>query len=215
MTKFIIHHKEILKKDRLKEEKMDLIKIYNNMKEIVLKEGYQHEIEWVKNIPKEPSKEVFFTEYVWVVCSSGMKNSIARKIFNNFCNNEDLNFQAIKHPHKKKAIKQVFKRLDFYYEHFKKSKNKLMFLKNLPHIGDITKYHLARNLGINVAKPDRHLKRISNLFDFNNVQDFCNEISQSTDDSIATIDLIIWRYATLVPNYLEILKNRNKNNKKE
>jgi len=180
--------------------------IYEIIKKRVIKEGYGEEIEWVQKIPKKPSKEIFFKEYVWVVCNSGMKNQIAQKIFSKFWKKGDYNFDAINHPHKNSSIKQVYERLDFYYLHFLKSENKLMFLKSLPHIGDITKYHLARNLGLNVAKPDRHLKRISKLFNFTNVQDFCFYISKFVSDSISTIDLVLWRYAIIVPNYLKKIK---------
>ncbi|MBA7467119.1 hypothetical protein ES707_02315 [subsurface metagenome] len=81
-----------------------------------------------------------------------------------------------------------------------------MYLKSLPHIGDITKYHLARNLGLNYAKPDRHLVRISNLFEHTNVQELCKKLSILTDDPIGLVDLVLWRFATLYPNYLELIK---------
>ena len=179
---------------------------YDKIKIMIIDKGYENEIMWINNIPNPVDKILFFKEYSWVVINSGMKNSVAEKIFKNFWNNGSIDFSAINHPNKNKAMKKVFKRLDFYFLHFTKSKNKLMYLKSLPHIGDITKYHLARNLGLNYAKPDRHLVRISNLFNYTNVQEFCKKLSILTDDPIGLVDLVLWRFATLYPNYLELIK---------
>lgn len=71
------------------------------------------------------------------------------------------------------------------------------YLETLPWIGKITKYHLARNLGIDVAKPDRHLMRLSEKFGFASVQEMCENISRKTGDRIGLVDLILWRDANL------------------
>ncbi len=190
--------------------KETLKKLYFRIKKEVIEKGHLKEIEWCNNIPnpKELDKKSFFREYVWVVISSGMNNQITEQIFNNFLidiNNFD--FDAIRHPNKNKAIKKVYNRLDFYFDHFLKSKNKLLFLKNLPHIGDITKYHLARNLGLNYAKPDRHLVRIANHFNYNDVQKFCKKISDLTNEKIGVVDIVFWRFANITKNYLEIIED--------
>ena len=191
-----------------------IIILYFRIRKEIIEKGYSKEIEWCDNIPnlKELDKTSFFREYVWVVISSGMKNQVAEKIFKNFwidiqLENKTINFDVIRHPNKNKAIKKVYNRLDFYFNHFLKSKNKLLFLKNLPHIGDITKYHLARNLGLIFAKPDRHLVRIANHFEYSDVQKFCKKISELTNDKIGVVDLVFWRFANLNKNYIEILKN--------
>jgi hypothetical protein len=183
---------------------------YNLIKIMIIDKGYGDEIKWINIIPNPIDKILFFKEYSWVVINSGMKNTVAEKIFKNFWNNGSINFSAINHPNKNKSMKKVFERLDFYFLHFTNSKNKLMYLKSLPHIGDITKYHLARNLGLNYAKPDRHLVRISNLFEHTDVQKFCKTLSILTGDQIGLVDLVLWRFATLYPNYLELIsKNLN------
>ena len=197
-----------------------IIILYFRIKKEVIEKKYLKEIEWCNNIPplKELDKTSFFSEYVWVVISSGMKNQVAEKIFKNFwidiqLENKTINFDVIRHPNKNKAIKKVYNRLDFYFNHFLKSKNKLKFLKNLPHIGDITKYHLARNLGLIFAKPDRHLVRIANHFEYSDVQKFCKKISELTNDKIGVVDLVFWRFANLNKNYLEIIENWKKEEK--
>lgn len=180
-----------------------LVNIYLKIKEIVISEGYKQEIESIESIPKDFDKEYFFREYCWVVINSGMKNKIAEKIFEKFWNNGDINFDEVNHPHKNKSIRYVFSRLDFIYNHFITSKNKLEFLKALSHIGDITKYHLARNLGLDYAKPDRHLTRIAHFLKYDDVQKFCKAISEFVDDRIGIVDLVLWRFATLFEDYLE------------
>ena len=181
---------------------------YAIIKEAIIDKGYENEINWINNIPNPIDKDLFYREYSWVVINSGMNNKIAEKIYKNFWNNGYPDFSAINHPNKNEALKKVYSRLNLYFLHFTESKNKLMFLKSLPHIGDITKYHLARNLGLNYAKPDRHLVRISSLFNHINVQEFCKKLSVLTDDPIGLVDLVLWRFATLYPNYLELIKEK-------
>ena len=73
-------------------------------------------------------------------------------------------------------------------------------METLPWIGPITKYHLARNLGIDVAKPDRHLVRLAKRFGYNEstgVQQMCEELAERTRDRIGVVDVVLWRYANL------------------
>jgi len=189
---------------------MKLIDLYDFIKKSVIDSGYSQEIEWCKNLPRieNITKLDFFSQYTWVVINSGMNNNIAKKIFNRFWNNGNFDFNAIKHPHKNKSVIKVFNRLERHLQNLKRSKNRLKYIESLPHIGKITKYHLARNLGLDYAKPDRHLVRISLLFKYNNVQKFCKIISDLSGDKIGLVDLILWRFATLFGNYIDIIKNK-------
>ena len=191
------------------EKKKKANDIYDYLMRFLKENGFNKEIEWVENIPplEKQDKLYFFQEYCWVVVNSGMKNKVAEKIFKNFWNNGNLDFNMIKHPLKNKAIKEVYRRLDFHFEHIKSSKNRLKYLKSLSFIGDITKYHLARNLGLDYAKPDRHLVRIAEALGYNNVQTLCKDVSDLSGDKIGVVDLVFWRYATLTNNYLEFIKN--------
>ncbi len=71
----------------------------------------------------------------------------------------------------------------------------LDFLAQLPFIGPVTVWHLAKNLGLDVAKPDRHLVKIARDFGYSCVQKFCAEIANSTGDRLAVVDLILWRFS--------------------
>ena len=185
-----------------------MLELYEYMKSKVIEAGYEQEIEWCKSIPlvDNCTKDDFFREYVWVVINSGMKEQVGRNIFNRFWNDGSFNFDKIGHPNKNRSIRQVFERLDKYFFQFKQSKDKLRFLESLPHIGPTTKYHLARNLGLDVAKPDRHLVRIAAVLNFKDVQDLCSKISETTKDKIGVVDIVIWRFANLFENYLDIIQ---------
>jgi hypothetical protein len=67
-------------------------------------------------------------------------------------------------------------------------------LRQLPFIGPITAFHLAKNLGMNTAKPDRHLVRLSNHFGFEAASELCAAISCATGATVAQVDSILWWY---------------------
>jgi len=139
----------------------------------------------------------FFKQYVWVVLASGFKVSIVEKIYERWSKNP-TNFSVIRHPLKRKAIEKTSKNYVQRFNELKSKKTeseKLEYLSTLPHIGDITKYHLAKNLGIEVAKPDVHLQRLMKKFGFKDVQEMCKVIQKKFHHKISVIDIVLWRYA--------------------
>ncbi|TPG49278.1 hypothetical protein EAH89_21445 [Roseomonas nepalensis] len=68
-------------------------------------------------------------------------------------------------------------------------------LRLLPHIGEVTVWHLAKNLGFDVAKPDRHLVRMAHAHGFSDPHTFCAALAQATGERVRVIDLMLWRYA--------------------
>jgi len=71
----------------------------------------------------------------------------------------------------------------------------MAFLASLPWIGEITKYHLGKNLGtLDTAKPDRHLVRIAGA---EGAHALCARLARATGDKVATVDVVIWRAANL------------------
>ena len=55
---------------------------------------------------------------------------------------------------------------------------------------------LAKNLGVDCVKPDRHLVRIAKMYNTNPF-DMCQKLSDLTGDSLNTVDTVIWRAANL------------------
>ena len=179
---------------------LNVIAFYKKAKNIVIEEGFKNEFKNYQNLQLQKiTPKEFFDEYVHVVLNSGMKYQVA-EIIKERAYREG--FQTIGHTGKRKAIMKMEKK-DSAKKCLKKLKNldtideKLDYLESLPYIGTITKYHLAKNLGIDIAKPDRHLVRLAKKFDYDDVQEFCEHISKKTGDKVTVIDVILWRYSNL------------------
>lgn len=174
----------------------DIIQFYNTAKEYCIDHGFAQEIKWVRQRRFENvDSDYFLHEYAFVVINSGMKNQVAEKIFQRFQIAFDL--KTIGHLGKRKAIEECMKNSKLWFNALKEAEDKVEFLGTLPWIGKITKYHLARNVGIDVAKPDRHLVRLSRMFGFKDPQDMCGYISEKTKDRVGVVDVILWRYCNL------------------
>ena len=180
---------------------MSLLNFYKKAKEYCIQNGYRGEIDFVDHrVFDDQTADDLLREFVFVVCNSGMKSRVAQGIFNDYM---EHGLSAINHPGKHDAIERAESEYKQWFEHLQHSSCIIIYLGSLPFIGDITKYHLARNLGIDVAKPDRHLARLAVIFHYDDVQEMCKFISDKTGDRIGVVDVVLWRYCTLVPNYFE------------
>jgi hypothetical protein len=74
------------------------------------------------------------------------------------------------------------------------TRNPINTLQKLPYIGPITALHLAKNIGFNTSKPDRHLERLRKYFSFKDTNSLCKLLSKETGHDINLVDLILWRY---------------------
>ncbi len=81
------------------------------------------------------------------------------------------------------------------------------YIAQFPFMGPATSYHFAKNIGLPVAKPDRHLNRIASTVGYSNPHAMCQDIAQFIGDKISVVDLVMWRYATLDKNYLELFSD--------
>jgi hypothetical protein len=73
----------------------------------------------------------------------------------------------------------------------------LYALQQFPFIGPITSLHLAKNLGIPLAKSDRHLSRLAESCGYTDPQLLCSNIAQFTGDPIDVVDIVLWRFAII------------------
>ena len=190
-----------------REEDPKLIEFYNKAYDFSLK-NYKNELGWIEQLKPENITDCkFLSEYIWVVLCSGFKVSLAGKISDKLKENSDLN--VIKHPLKRKAIGIAYDNYKNWFKHLKSLKTdeqKLEFLDSLPHIGAITKYHLAKNIGLNFAKPDVHLTRLAQSFGYEDVQVFCEIAGKKLGHRKNVVDQVLWRYCEQNSNYLEELK---------
>lgn len=169
------------------------------LRQQVVDAGYGDEIIWQESVKEPDTADEFMWQYIWVVISSGMKNQIARIIEQRIV--EAYNWKwaistVFNHKGKVKAIDNMIANHDRIFDEYLEAEDKLAFLKSLPYIGDITKYHLAKNLGVDCVKPDRHLVRISAMYN-ETPQSICERLARETGYRVATVDLILWRAGNL------------------
>jgi hypothetical protein len=173
--------------------------LYLQLKQRIIDLGYQDEIDWASSIKPCENSLNFFMEYSWVVLCSGMKEQIARKIWHKILSaieNGKNASDVFGHKGKATAIDTMrHRRLERFTE-YQKSQDKLSFLQSLPWIGPITKYHLAKNLGLECIKPDRHLVRIA-ASEGKTPNELCQQLSGETGDRLVLVDTVIWRSANL------------------
>lgn len=182
-----------------------LMNHYRIAREYVIDAGYDYEINVVKarKFGDQTSRDLFM-QYVYVVLNSGMKNQVAERIISEYF---QIGVSAIKHPKKRDAIKRAENEFLSWFESLKLRETvdeQLEFLELLPMIGPVTKYHLARNLGIDVAKPDRHLLRLAEYFGYDDVQVMCSFLAECFHDRIGVVDVVLWRYANLTGGTINI-----------
>ena len=172
---------------------------YIDLKDAIISAGYEKEVDWAESVKVCDNSTDFFLEFGWVVVNSGMKNQIALKIWEKILiaiQDGKTIASAFGHEGKSAAIQYVLDNRWGLYEGYIAATDKLEYLKFLPWIGDITKYHLAKNLGEDHCKPDRHLTRIAKSF--GTTPDLlCQGLANQTGDRIGTVDLVIWRAANL------------------
>lgn len=172
---------------------------YLEIKKAVIDQGYEEEIEWQANLKSCEDSEAFLGETCWVILNSGMKEQIARRIWNRIqaAWEEDTDISKVfNHKGKVAAIKLVKSTYGKLFENYVLAENKIEYLKSIPFIGNITCFHLAKNLGHDCVKPDRHLERIAKQY--NSTPDvMCEKISKETGDKKCVVDIVIWRACNL------------------
>ena len=198
---------------------------YLQAKEYVLEAGYAEEIDWQSARRIEDLTETdLLREAAWVILSGGMNERVIRRCFGSIsrefhswssakiivdtaehCREGAL--QHFNHGGKIDAILSVAglivsRGFDTLLETLQK--DPLLELQCWPYLGPATSRHLAKNIGFQIAKPDRHLCRVSEVAGFPSPQDMCSALSEYLDEALPVVDLVIWRFATLNRDYLSL-----------
>ena len=153
------------------------------------------DIEWAENCGPPACAEDFARETIFVICNSGMKNTVARGIFDRVraaLARGDSARTVFNHPGKARAIDDIWARREEYFAGFLAAADPLEYCASIPWVGPITKYHLAKNFGAQVAKPDVHLQRLAALED-TTPQALCERLAQESGFKVATVDVLLWR----------------------
>jgi len=136
----------------------------------------------------------------YVILNSGMRWTVAQDIWSRMKPSLIVTGEVgdtFGHPGKKKSINQAMANRLEYFEDFRSAWEAgpdavIEFCETLPHIGGITKYHLAKNLGVDVAKPDVWLERVA-AKSGETVQELCARLSKQSGDSVSKVDYVIWK----------------------
>ena len=170
-------------------------KQFREIDRAVRRAGYKAAIEWSENIRMPANAEDFASEAIYVICNSGMANRIALPIFED-CMTALRSGRSCKtafgHPGKSDAIDYIWKKRRSLYRKLLKADDLIEFCETLPWIGRTTKFHLAKNLGADVAKPDVHLNRLAEPEGVT-AQELCERLARETGYRAATGDLVLWR----------------------
>lgn len=194
---------------------------YLTAKQAVLHSDFAAEVVTEFPNPAEMQEGQFLRELAWVILSSGMAEAVVRLKFPYVSSgfrefesaititthrDECIN-KAFMHFRNKGKIAAIAYSAEWImrqgFESIKESilKNPIDELQKFPFIGPITAFHLAKNLGVQTAKPDRHLVRLANASGFADVHSFCHLIAAYIGEDIRLVDLVLWRFATLNRDY--------------
>ena len=203
-----------------------ILKLYPEMRRRVISiQEYYDDVIWQNKASLDSTSGPYFlNQLAHVVLSSGMKASVIStiwynfaRVFHNFQSPQDIvekkermRIDALKLFNSQGKVDAIIKAAEIIYsEGWDVIKGTLEskgidYLEKFPYIGKITKYHLAKNIGFDVAKPDRHLVRIAKYFKYESVQMMCKYISENYEprsaemkDRIATVDYVLWRYTEM------------------
>lgn len=216
LCKALIIESDIIKDDMAEINNGMVMKVYRYANRLVMHHGYEDQINWLEDLLKEqPYKSIgwqqFFTEYTWVVFTCGFRADIVRKYWEDIRTAlrdfdirqvREMNFETllenmpIKNKQKIRAIIKTSHMID--EEWFKSLRSSKSWqevrdvLIKLPFIGNVTVWHIMRNLGVDCFKPDRHIENLASLLKMDSGMVF-QIITGETETYIGVADYILWR----------------------
>ncbi len=153
------------------------------------------DIEWAEGRAPPVDADDFALEAIFVICNSGMKNTVAKRIFDRVRDVILAGGSAstvFGHRGKTGAIDNIWHQRTELLAAYTEAVDKVEFCASLPWIGGITKYHLAKNFGADVAKPDVHLQRLADREGIT-AQALCERLAAESGYRAATVDTLLWR----------------------
>jgi hypothetical protein len=171
------------------------LKRFRRIERALLEAGYAEDVAWSEGLKEPRDADEFAEAAVYVIVNSGMQYGVAQLIFAR-CQNAlhrtgDVS-RVFQHPGKAKAIRQIWRNREKLFADYRAAEDKLEYCQSLPWIGPTTSHHLAKDLGVDIAKPDVHLARLARR-DRTSVARLCSKLAKQTGYRLATIDTILWR----------------------
>jgi hypothetical protein len=168
---------------------------FRELEAVLRANGYGDMIAWSETIMPPIEARTFAKEVIYVICNSGMNFLTANGIYQR-CIRALAAGQSSRtvfgHPGKTKAIDHIWQHRKILFAGFQIAENKLGYCHTLPFVGNITKYHLAKNLGLDTIKPDIHLMRLA-FAERVSPMALCARLAYQTGYRQSTIDSILWR----------------------
>lgn len=191
------------------------LRIYARATDYIVAAGLDHEVAWQRDSNlASVSESMLLREAAWVVLCCGFRESVVRRVFDHislcFCDWDSAAAIVESYPacylaaqasfrakSKLSAIVEIARRVDAIgFDVLKPAliADPIITLRQFPYIGPITVWHLAKNLGFDAPKPDRHLVRLAERLGFTGPKEFCTAIAGTNGEAVKVIDLVIWRY---------------------
>jgi hypothetical protein len=204
----------------MNENDVPALRVFSVAREFVASAGPVGEVGWQTSRHYAAFTESdLLRESAWVILCSGFREFVVRKKFDHislcFCDWESseaivntawlCQFSAsasIGNRRKLAAITEVAHHI--HTRSFPEVKRRIIanpieYLQVLPYIGPITSWHLAKNLGFDVAKPDRHLTRLAKFLGYKDAHVLCASIAAMCKLPIMVVDIVLWRYLASGP----------------
>jgi len=172
---------------------------YVKIKREVIERGYFKDILWYTKQKSCPNAEVFALQAIWVILATGLKEQSARIIEERVwtaLNDGGQVDTVFHHKGKAKAIEFIWRNKEKLFREFNNTEDKLEYLATLPWIGNITKFHLAKNLGLDVCKPSTYLVRIASKYGVD-PNSLCRQLAKSSGDRVSVVDFVLCRAGNL------------------
>jgi hypothetical protein len=192
------------------------LETFGRAREYVRSSNLLWEAEWQRTRrPSQFTESDLLREAAWVILCSGFREAVVRRSFDyislSFCDWESAGaivasasacrasaLALMRNAKKMDAIVTVARRIEnLGFARLKRRilRDPIVELQEFPFIGPVTSLHLAKNLGFEVAKPDRHLVRMARTLGFRDAQELCESIGRACDEAVHVVDIVLWRYA--------------------
>jgi hypothetical protein len=201
---------------------VSLVQAYLHAKRAVLSSPYSLELLAVSRGPQTLSESQFLRELAWVILSGGMAEAVIRRKFPDISSSfydwqsarriadcpAECVTSALRHFRHEGKIWAIATAASMVAaaDSFQSLKERMLAdpireLQSFPYIGPITAFHIAKNIGVKVAKPDRHMTRLARSNGFQSAQEFCQTIARFLGEDIRVVDSVLWRFATMHNDY--------------
>lgn len=198
----------------------DPVALFRQAEASVINAGFAWEIDWQRSRTTRPFNESdFLREAAWVILCSGFREDAVRSRFDYlslcFCDWESARAivsnrdaciatasSGFGNHRKLEAIAGVADLVfstGFNHVRRRVQADPIAELQTFPFIGPVTSWHLAKNLGLDVAKNDRHLARLAAKFKLPDAHALCRLIAESTGELASVVDIVLWRYCAIAP----------------